>query len=409
MTRPGRPQTRRSRATASRIDKRGTVEQVPGAGHARRLGQEMSGGAVVARRRSRRRCRPPRAVTRSRGRGADGQSRSVATGALHRRRVDADDLDALGLGASAKASRSARNFDRSYAERKRPAMRRRPRSPPRRGARRSWRPTRCRPRVRTPAAAAARTIGDGAVDVRVQHRRGVAQAHRVHARQRGTPWCSHGIRSGATRDRRTIPRTGSAPRASTRSLASSLRANARTWRPCATRPAHERSADEARSASDEDADPRAHGPAFGRLAASEERCPTPVRRSGRSTRRPRRRVTIGRDGHRDLIEVPVADPHVGVPDREEDRDELHVGLQLAPDRRGATTVPSAAVTAPRSPMISSSRPMMMNATQIEARSDGDQRDQHAGHQQLVRRGVEERSRGWWSASSVARGARRRSR
>jgi len=38
-----------------------------------------------------------------------------------------------------------------------------------------------------------------------------------------------------------------------------------------------------------------------------------------------------------------------------------------PQIEGRITVPSPAVTAPRSPMTSSSRPMMMNATHIEHR------------------------------------------
>ena len=61
-----------------------------------------------------------------------------------------------------------------------------------------------------------------------------------------------------------------------------------------------------------------------------------------------------------------------------------------PSIDGAITSPSAAIT-PRRPISTSSRPMISAAIHGETRSDAEQRDQHAGDEQLVRRRVEERA------------------
>ena len=61
-----------------------------------------------------------------------------------------------------------------------------------------------------------------------------------------------------------------------------------------------------------------------------------------------------------------------------------------PSCDGGITSPSAAIT-PRRPISTSSRPMIIATIHGDDAVDAEQRDQHAGDEQLVRRRVEERA------------------
>ncbi len=252
-------------------------------------------------------------------------------GPLHRGRVHADDRHAELVAeredlVARRAASSARICDRKV-----PRCGVCSRADDARRPRRSWRPTTCGRRRATFGGRRRSHHGGRALDVGVQHGRRVAQAHRVDAGDVEHGVARPGCPSSSGGRIVEIARGPARAPSATDDLGGGLAARQRPDEPALGAPG------DGRSAPPTNPDPPVTKTSPTRRQRSRALRSRRARRP-RATAVPREVLDRRRHGdhrgdrHRDLVEVPVTDHDVGPPDRQEDREELHVRLQLAPDR-----------------------------------------------------------------------------